>query len=128
MIKSKYEASYRVANNIIKAIDELFDMNKSPFEYDDVDTAMRHFLTDYELDYDGFNGNIDDKMDALAEIIITKRIDDDDIIDLASYINGFLETKKILDELYGKLNRRNAEYKDGALSAIDSFNKVINHI
>ncbi len=36
MIKRKYE-SYRVAKNIIKAIDTLFDLEKAPFEYDDVE-------------------------------------------------------------------------------------------
>ncbi len=120
MIKRKYE-SYRVAKNIIKAIDTLFDLEKAPFEYDDVDTAMRHFLMDYELDYDGFNGNLDDKMDALAEIIINRKIEREDLFDLKSYLLGFLETKNIVKEILYNYNRGNSDYKNGSFNAIEGI-------
>lgn len=120
MIKRKNE-SYRVAKNIIKAIDTLFDLEKEPFEYDDVDTAMRRFLMDYELDYDGFNGNLDDKMDALAEIIINRKIEREDLIDLESYLYGFLDTKKILDEVIHNYNRSDTEYRNGTFKAVESL-------
>jgi hypothetical protein len=120
MIKRKNEA-YRVRNNIIKAIDALFDMNNAPFEYEDIDTAMRHFLMDYELDYDGFNGNLDDKMDALAEIIINRKIEREDLIDLESYLLGFLETKNIVKEILYNYNRENSDYKNGSFNAIEGI-------
>ena len=120
MIKRKYE-SYRVAKNIIKAIDTLFDLEKEPFEYDDVDTAMRRFLMDYELDYEGFNGNLDDKMDALAEIIINRKIEREDLIDLESYLYGFLDTRKILDEVIRNYNRSDTEYRNGTFNAVESL-------
>lgn len=116
MLRRRFE-SIRVSSNIVQAIDRLFGKNHS-FKYDDVDTAMRNFLRDYDLSQYNISGDIDDKMDSLSDFVISGGLEEDDLYGLRDYIEGFLKTRDVIDSILYYYNRKNSDYRAGVFSAM----------
>lgn len=121
--------SFVVPTNIKRAIDVIRLYQHLDADYSDIDQGLRRFLTDYSIDdYDGFSNDLDDNMDKLAGLIVDHKLKKADMNDILSYLEGFLEAKKIISSVYQLLyHKSDPVFRSGVFSEILSLYDSYKH-
>lgn len=112
-----------VRKKVKAAIDKIFNMSKTNSSYEDIDSYLRIYITEYS------NDDVDEAMDELCDQIMSGYISRDDVKCIQDYVQGCVDASepcKIIEKFFRR--DRSPEYLDGLAFIVNSRLKSLIYI
>ena len=109
-----------------QAIELLWNVKKSPYDYSDFDRVLRCYFLDYSID--GLSDDIDEALDEFCTLVVENK-NDSDVVELVKsvkvYTKGYFSCVELTNEILDIINRTSNEERDGAVAAISPLRRFV---